>query len=109
MAVCYVMALVARQRFEEAKELLRKTTPVARRVLGKSHDLTLRMRSLYAQSHFLDPSARLDDLREAVETLEETERIGRRVLGGANPTVGAIVKALRTARATLHARESPDT
>ena len=30
--------------------------------------------------------ATLDDLREAVTTLEDTERIARRVLGGAHPT-----------------------
>ena len=46
----------------------------------------------------------LEDLREAVETLEETERIAQRVFGGANPTVGAIVDALRVARAALNAR-----
>ena len=31
------------------------------------------------------PRATLDDLREAVRTLEETERTARRVLGGAHP------------------------
>ena len=36
------------KRFEEAKSLLRKTIPVARRVLGESHDLTLRMKRNYA-------------------------------------------------------------
>ena len=32
---------------------------------------------------YMDPSATLDDLREAVTTLEEMERTARRVLGGA--------------------------
>ena len=32
------------ERYEEAKSLLRKTMPVARRVLGENHDLTLKMR-----------------------------------------------------------------
>ena len=67
------------------------------------------MRSIYANVLYADPGATLDDLREAVETLEETERIAQRVLGGANPTVGAIVKALRAARAALNASESPNT
>ena len=31
---------------------------------------------------YQDPRATLDDLREAVTTLEDTERIARRVFGG---------------------------
>ena len=49
----------------------------------------------------------LDDLREAVTTLEETERIARRVLGGAHPTTVEIGDDLRKARAKLRARETP--
>jgi len=101
MAVCYVMALVATQKFEEAKELLHKTTPVARRVLGESHDLTLRMRWNYAKALYLDDGATLDDLREAVATLEDTDRTGQRVLGRAHPLVGSIENLLRDARAVL--------
>ena len=33
-----------------------------------------------------DPGATLDDLRDAVTTLEDTARIARRVFGGAHPT-----------------------
>ena len=51
--------------------------------------------------------ATLDDLREAVETLEETERTGRRVLGSAHPLVGDFELSLRAARAALRARETP--
>ena len=51
--------------------------------------------------------ATLDDLREAVTTLEDTARIGRRVLGGAHPDVVGIEKSLRSARAALGARETP--
>ena len=40
----------------------------------------------YGQAVYKDPSATLDDLREAVKTLEDAERgIARRVLGGAPP------------------------
>ena len=39
------------------------------------------MRWLYAAALHEDPAATLDDLREAVSTLEELERIARRVLG----------------------------
>ena len=71
--------------------------------------MTLSLRGIYAQTLYKDKRATLDDLREAVETLEETERIAQRVLGGANPTVCAIVEALRYARETLRAREAPHT
>ena len=94
------------KRFEEAKSLLRKKVPVARRVLGESHDLTLSIRSIYANVLGADPSATLDDLREAVETLEETARIARRVLGGANPSVRQIVHDLQAAQGVLNAREA---
>ena len=56
-----------------------------------------------------DPGATLDDLREAVTTLEETARIARRVLGGAHPTAVGIEHRLREARAALRARETPPT
>ena len=55
----------------------------------------------------MDASATLDDLREAVTTLEETERIARRVLGSAHPFVANIEVALRQVRAALRARETP--
>ena len=47
--------------------------------------------------------------REAVTTLEDTERIARRVLGGAHPTTTGIERDLRKSRAALHARETPET
>ena len=59
------------------------------------------MRRTYAQALYHDPGATLDDLREAMTTLEEIERIARRVLGGANPNTTAIERALRAARAAL--------
>ena len=103
----YANALVGLQRFEEAKSLLRKITPVARRVLGDSHDLTLRMRLIYAPALYKDAGATLDDLHEAVTTLEEIEPIARRVFGGAHPTTAGIERHLGLARAALRAREQP--
>jgi len=41
-----------------------------------------------------------------VETLEETERIAQRVLGGAHPVTAGIERHLRAARAALAAREA---
>ena len=93
------------RRFKEAKSLLRRLPPVARRVLGESHELTLKMRRIYAKALCLDTGATLDDVREAVTTLEDTSRIARRVLGGAHPLTKGIENALQNARAILRARE----
>ena len=73
------------RHFAEARSLLRKTIPVARRVLGECHQITLTMRWQYARAFYGNPGATLDDLREAVTMFEETERIALRVLGGAHP------------------------
>ena len=63
------------------------------------------MRWLYAQTLYGDPAATLDDLREAVTTLEDTERTARRVFGGAHPFTKNIEGMLRNSRAKLRARE----
>ena len=100
----YADSLVCRRRFEEARSLLRKIMPVARRVPGESHDLTLKMRRTYAQSLYEDDGSTHDDLREAVNTLEETERIARRVFGDTHPTTGLMGESLKQSRAALGAR-----
>ena len=101
------VSLKGLNRNKEAKSLLRKTIPVARRVFGESKDLTLRMRWIYAEALYQDPAATLDDLREAVATLEDVERIARRVFGGAHPAARGIELLLRTSRAALRTRETP--
>ena len=103
----YAVSLKTLEHFEEAKALLRKTMPVARRVLGEAHRLTLKMRWVYARALCGDPGATLDDLRESVTTLEDADRIARRVFGGAHPNVVDIEAGLREARAALRARETP--
>ena len=105
-AANYAASFYALDRFEEARSLLRKTIPVARRVLGEAHEITLGMRQNYAMSLYQDPASTLDDLREAVTTLEETERTRRRVFGGAHPLTTGIDVPLRKARARLRAREA---
>ena len=50
---------------------------------------------------YKDAGATLDDLREAVTTLEETERTARRVFGSAHPLTRWIEGTLRDARAAL--------
>ena len=102
----YAWGLRKLRRFEEAKELMRRMMPVARRVLGENHDLMLMMRWAYARALYEDPGATLDDLREAVDTLEEIERTARRVFGGAHPTTKSTADYLQDARAALRAREA---
>ena len=99
-------SLVSLLRFDEAKALLRRMMPVARRAIGPSHITTLRMRLVYSVAIYTNADATLDDLRDAVSTLEETERIIRRVLGGAHPLIGSAGRRLRDAQAVLRAREA---
>ena len=80
--------------------------PVAQRVIGENNETTLRMRETYARVLYRDTDATLSDLREAVNTLKDTERIARRVLGGAHPLISAIAVDLRNARTVLRARDT---
>ena len=86
---------------EEETLSVREAELAMRRRLGNPE----RVIWVYAQSLYKDDDATLDDLREAVTTLAETERIMRRVLGGAHPDAGRIECALRNARAALRAHE----
>ena len=52
----------------------------------------------------MDASATLDDLREAVETLEDVARLWKRVFGEAHPETPRVQGALKQARAALAAR-----
>ncbi len=104
----YATSLFELKRFEEAKSLLRESIPVARRRVGEGHELTLRLRSNYAGALCRDPNATLDDLREAVTTFEDVERIARRVVGGAHPLTKLFESHLRRARAALRAREDAE-
>ena len=65
-------------------------------------------RKIYAEALYKDDGASLDDLREAVTTLEDTTRIMRRVLGGAHPSTAGIEIFLQDARAKLRAHEESD-
>ena len=100
----YADTLVNLKRFQEAKSLLHKSIPAARRVLGENDEITLRMRCHHADALCKDSPASLDDLREAVSTFEEIERIARRVLGGAHPIVEVIERRLPPSRKLLLAR-----
>jgi hypothetical protein len=103
----YALSLIDLKHSEEAKPLLRQTIPIARRVLGNNDETRLRMGWYYAAALYLDAGATLDELREAVTTLEDVERIARRVFGGAHPIVMGVEDDLQDARAALRARETP--
>ena len=103
----YAASLFGLDRFEESKSVLRKMMPVARRVLRDNHRLALKMRWNYAKALYRDAAATFDDLREAVTTLEDVERIARRVLGGTHRIVSPIEHRLHNARAALRGRETP--
>ena len=62
------------------------------------------MRWIYGEALCVNPDATLDDLREAVTTLEDAGRIARRVLGGAHPIAVDIEGDLRNARYAIRAR-----
>ena len=103
----YAWGLFRLGRFEEARSLMRKTIPVALRVLGESDSLKLTMRKIFAMALYEDPAATRGDLREAMTTLEEIERTARRMLGGAHPLVTAIERNLRASQDAFYARGLP--
>ena len=88
---------------------MRKSMPIARRVFGDVHEITLKMRWIYARALYQHPGATLDDVREAVTTFEDAERIARRVLGAAHPMTVGLEQALRISRAALRFRETAET
>ena len=99
----YANSLFLLERCEEARSLLRKSIRVARRALGENVETTLRMRWTYAAALYRDPGATLDDLREAVTTLEDVGQIAQQVFGGSHPSTEGIAGDLRHARAALRA------
>ena len=100
------MSLASVKRYAEAKSLLRRTMLVARRVVGDSNATTLALRRIYARALCEDPAATLEDLREAVTTLEDAAPTARRVLGSVHPGTTGIEEVLGFARATLRRRET---
>ncbi len=81
--------------------LFRRALPVARRFLGERHEETIRLRWGYAWALYNAGGATLDDLREAVVMLEETERTARSVFGNSHPLVLQIEEDARKSRKAL--------
>ena len=102
----YAESLKCLQRFEEAKALLRKTLPVARRVFKTETDLLpLLMRCIYASALYRAENATFDDVREAVATLDELARTTRRVFGGAHPLAVTVAEDLENVQGKLRKQE----
>ena len=102
----YVGSLLELARYTEAKELLRNTTPLVQRVLGENDELTQRVKWIHAMALYSDPDATLDDIREAVATLDKLKQTFRRQLGGAHPKTVAIEGSIQEARMALLLRAS---
>ena len=100
----YASTLKDLNRCDEVRSVLRKTIPMARRVLGESTDITLKMRWLYALALFEHDAATLDDLREAVDSLDSVARLWTRVFGASHPETPNIQLALNKAREALATR-----
>ena len=86
----YADSLIQLQRYKTVMDLLRETLPIARRVLEDSDETMLRLRVNYARALCVVSAdavtgTSLDDLREAVTTLEESKRTARRVFRGTRP------------------------
>jgi len=104
----YVSSLCVLGRFEEAKAVLHKMTPAVQRVLEEKDELALKWKWNYASVLYKDGAATLDDVGEAVTTLEDLVRTTRRVFGGAHPLTVEIECDLQMARAALRARGGVD-
>ena len=64
------------------------------------------MRWTYAKALYMDPAATLDNLREAVTTLDELTRTARRIFGGAHPITNGFETSLHNARITLREQDA---
>ena len=102
----YAASLRELKRFEEAKSLIRKRCPWRGESRRESSAHVTDEGLNYAEALYKDSRATLDDFRESVTTLEDSERTARRVLGGAHPLTVQIEQCA-SARAALRARETP--
>ena len=92
-----VLSLLNLQRFEEVKALLRRKLPVARRVLGNEHEVTLSIRLDLCRAT-LDGESLAEEKREALRMLEEVAGVMRRVMGPAHPDTVYAQRALERYR-----------
>ena len=67
----------------------------------------LQIRTLHARTLFEDENASLDNLRQAVELLEDIDSISSRVFGARHPDTAANRSMLSSAREKLAQAEAP--
>ena len=99
------MILCDTERYSEAAAFSSKGVGESTRLLGFDHDITLRLRSNYAMAIYMDPYSSLQDLTNAVETMENVLRVRRRVFGDCPRTTSDTWKT-EAARAILAERTS---
>jgi hypothetical protein len=93
----YALSLLDLRHFKEAKKVLRKVMPVARRVLGTEHHLTFSLREDLCRAT-LDGDSSANEKRDALKMLEDTLGVMRRVLGPQHPDTQRVQRNLHSYR-----------
>ena len=94
-------SLIILDLFADATALVNETLPIARRVCGDAHDLTLGHRYILPRSIVLNPDATQDNLRVAKEELEDLLPTTRRIFGNSHPRVELVRNLLDMANRRL--------
>ncbi len=93
------------RQFDEARAFLLDRIPEAIQALGKDHDVTFRLKRMYAQSLYRNDGASLEDITTAIATLEDLDRRQTRIYGAAHPQAGSTRRRLAEAREKLAERK----
>ena len=91
-------ALLELGQYAEAKALVQENIPQCRRALGKHHDLTLALRTNYAESLYRRQNASRRDHCEAMSVLDDVVKIRRRGFGLHHPYTLSSLQSLEGAR-----------
>lgn len=81
-----LMDLLSLRKYSEAQDFAREQVDITRRALGAEHKLTLSFQEDLANA-ILRGDASSEEKRGALEMLEDTVRVMRRVLGNSHPEV----------------------
>ena len=98
------LSLNALKHRAEAKSLVRKALPAARRTLGRDHEWTLKLESALSEAFYRDDSASTSELRQSVSMCEDGYERARRVYGDAHPLTEELAEVLDDARGNLAGR-----
>ena len=91
----------ALEQFDEARAFLRDRIPEAIQALGSDHDVTFRLKRMYAQCLYLSEDACRDDVTAAIATFEDIDRRQSRIYGPVHPQTRATRYHLERAREKL--------